>query len=395
MCLNPLLIDNLNYGRFSSDPRFTTIKDTLNHKIYVGCGHCPSCIALKQDYFIQRFQMESLNNDLWTGMLSYCNAALPTVQIGKYTHRFADTRDVQLLVKRLRNDNVFDGPFKYWFISERGGLRHRPHWHFIISTPKIKNETLAQKLTREKKYFDAILANWYTNKGSRRKPIKVPNLIYVCKNGHYNYDFHYCNPALTKDGNTDVAFYVSKYLLKDDNYTQRLRSALRLNLPDESFKYYWSLLKHKSLTSHFLGDVNDPDVWSYLQMCIDFSLNIRSPYPLFINPDTSQTFPLSPYYRKILSVDQAYLFALNSPEHVADRSFEVDLHKLRKSHEKFTKIIERINLRDLAHDLLTDNTYGQFKNDFVGPAELSSDSFTSSQDCNDFVDGWSDFDSDT
>lgn len=394
MCLQPILIDNANYGKFKDDYRLLQVKDTINSKIYVGCGHCASCLALKQEYFIQRFQMESLNNDLWTGMLSYRPECLPTVKIGKYVHKYADTRDVQLLVKRLRNDDVFCGPFKYWFISERGGRRHRPHWHFIISTPKIFGETYAEKLAREKKYFDAILSNWYTNKGSRRKPVKFPNLVYVCRNGHYNYDFHYCNPSLTKDGNTDVAFYVSKYLLKDDNYTQKLRSALALNLPSDSFAYYWNLLKHKSLSSHFLGGVSDPDVWNYIQMCVEFSINVNSPYPLFINPESSQVFPMSPYYRKTLSVDQLYQLSLNAPCHVSERVLDIDLDDLKRKNEKFSKVLERINLRDIPFDLLTSSNYGQFENDFVGSSVISEDSSCHTSCDNDFADSWSSFDTD-
>lgn len=389
MCNKPILIDNLNYGKFQNSSSLMLCKDTVNKKIYVSCGHCASCLALKQAYFIQRFQMESINNDLWTGMLSYRNECLPTVKIGDYVHKYADTRDVQLLVKRLRNDDVFSGPFKYWFISERGGLRHRPHWHFIISTPKIIGETLAQRVSRERFYFDTVLANWYTNKGSRRKPVKFPNLVYVCRNGHYNYDFHYCNPSLTKDGNTDVAFYVSKYLLKDDNYTQRLRSALKLNLPDESFNYYWSLLKHKSLSSHFIGDFHSPDVYDYLQKCIQFSINVGSSFPLFINPDTSQTFPLSPYYRKFLTLDQSVSFALNAPEHVSDRIVEFNPDDIARQESKFRKVLDRVNLRDLAHDMLTFSDYGQFENAFVGSSQLLEDPSCLSQGSDDFADSWS------
>lgn len=395
MCDRPLLIDNVNYGKFKNNPLLEYCKDTINRKIYVGCGHCPSCLALKQSYFVQRFQMESLNNDLWTGMLSYRPESLPTVKIGNYTHRYADSRDIQLLLKRLRNINAFDGPFKYWFISERGGKRHRPHWHFIISTPKIPGESLASRLSREKKYFHLVLDNWYTNKGSRRMPIKFPNLLYVCRNGHYNYDFHYCNPSLTKDGNIDVAFYVSKYYLKDDEYTQKLRSALRLNLPENAYRYYWTLLRHKFLCSHFLGDCNDPDVFDYIQKCIQFSISVGSPYPLFINPDTSQTFPLSPYYRKYLTLDQCVAFANNASCHVADRINQFNPSDIARSDSRFSKILERINLRDLSHDMLTTNDYGQFENDFTDDNIVLEDASPCSSHNNDFVDSWSSFDYDT
>lgn len=396
MCDSPIMIKNLNNGLHNKDPVLSFIKDTKSDYIPVGCGHCPSCLALKQEYFIQRFQMETLDNDLWTGMLSYNNQALPTVVVNGYKHKFADTRDVQLLIKRLRNIDLFTGPFKYWFISERGGLYHRPHWHFLISTPKIPNELFASKLSREKIYFDAILDNWYTNYGSRRKPIKIPNLTYVFKNGRYNYDFHYVNPSLTKDGQTDVAFYTSKYYLKEDDYTKRLRSALRLNIKDDNtFKYYWSLLKHKSLQSHYLGDYRSKSVSDYINFCVDFSLQSHSPYPLFLNPETSQTFPLSPYYRnKFITPGIGYQFALNQSDRIDGVMIrkDVDLSVLQRKYEKFNKILERINLRDLDYQLLQSNEYSKFDNitelDFVDSSEAfmgqSSNDFSDFTDFDDF-----------
>lgn len=378
MCIAPIPIKNLNKGRHIRDPVLSQIIDVHSTFIAVPCGHCPSCLALKQEYFIQRFQLETLNNDLWTGMLSYNNEHLPTVIINGYKHRYADSRDIQLLNKRLRNLKVFPDGYKFWFISERGGTYHRPHWHFLISTPKIPGETLSDKLSREKYYFDAILSNWYTNKGSRRKPIKSPNLTYVCRNGRYNYDFHYVNPSLTKDGQTDVAFYTSKYYLKDDDYTKRLRSALRLNInDDDTFKHYWNLVRHKTLCSHYLGDYRDPEVRKYLDMCIDFSLGVKSPYPLFLNPETSQTFPLSPYYRKhLITVDIAYQFRQFQTNRIDGVWLppDIDLDDINRKYSKYRKVIDRINMRDIEHSLLISNEYERFDNlaeDFAFPESTS------------------------
>lgn len=200
MCYNPTKIPNPNYGK-KYGKKYETIHDTTAQYISVPCGHCYACLAIRQEYFIQRMQMENISNDLWTGMLSYNHTSLPTITIGKYVISYASSRDIQLLIKRLRNRCLFPNGFKYWFISERGSRKHRPHWHFIISTPKIPDESIAEKYHREKIYHDAILEEWYTNHGSKRSPVKVPNLTYCCKHGKRNYDFHYCNPLLTKDGN--------------------------------------------------------------------------------------------------------------------------------------------------------------------------------------------------
>lgn len=397
MCCNPVLIPNKNKGAFIRSPTLSFIKDTTSDFIPVSCGHCPACLALKQSYFIQRFQMETLDNDLWTGMLSYNRKHLPTIEINGYRHKFADTRDVQLLIKRLRNHNVFNGPFKYWFLSERG-KKHRPHWHFIISTPKIKGETYSQKISREQFYWQKILDNWYTNEGSRRVPIKSPNLTYVFKNGRYNYDFHYVNPSLTKAGQSDVGFYVTKYYLKGDDYSKRLRSALRLNIKDDdTFRYYWHLVRNKSLSSHYMGAPDSESVSSYIRMCIDFSLSVHSPFPLFLNPETSQTFPLCPYYRKkLLTIEDEYQFSLNNSQKVNGFVFspEFDKDKLIRSYTKFRKVLERIDMRDVDYSIFTDDSYYEQYDNITENFNLVEDSADFHQNYCDFGNSLDLFDSD-
>lgn len=384
MCSSPILIDNLNYG--NKDPTIRYLKDTVSSKIPIPCGHCPSCLALKQNYFVQRFECESLDNDLWTGMLSYSNAALPRVEINGYKHSYASSRDVQLLIKRLRNYNVFQGPFRYWFISERGSAKHRPHWHFMISTPKIKGESISGILTREKQYHKIILDNWYTNYGSKRSPIKVPNLIYCERNGRRNYDFHWLNPNLTLFGCDDVAFYNSKYLLKDDDYTRRVKSALYYNLPPDTFKYYWSLLRHKSLSSHFLGDIHNPVVIDYINFCIKFSYDNNLPFPCFINPNTGQTFPLAPYFRRrFVTVQTALAFRDKHSQLYYDDSgcrlsVDVDVQKVKNQYTKFQHVLKIINARDIHADFNFDKIetnsfldYGDFEENLQLPYFTSDD----------------------
>lgn len=355
MCDNPYLIKNPNYG-FSS----LGFKDVESAYLKIPCGHCPVCLHLKQEYFIQRFQMECLSNDLWTGMLSYNEEMLPRAMINGYNHAFADSRDVQLLTRRLRNDKVFNGPFKYWFISERGTKGKRPHWHFLISTPKIPNEILPQKLSREHKYWHAVLDNWYYNAGSRRSPIKVPLLTYRRCGKFRNYDFHYVNPNLSRNGSDDVGFYTSKYYLKDDKFSQRLRSALRLNLDEFSYEVWWHFLKNKHLSSHYLGDYRSPEVRSYILDCIDFSKRVRSPYPLFVNPNTGQTFPLSPYYRnKLCSVADMQVFYFNSNNvcngvHLDDL---IDPQDIVNRSDHFRKITHLLNSQDIDYQSLLNNSF--------------------------------------
>lgn len=388
MCDSPYSLPNPNFGHNSLG-----FKDVESRFIKIPCGRCPTCLHLKQEYFIQRFQMECLENDLWTGMLSYNSQMLPRAYINGFRHSFADSRDVQLLTRRLRNINLFNGPFKYWFISERGSKGHRPHWHFLISTPKVHGEWLSEKLSREKKYHDTILDNWYINIGSKRKPLKKPLLTYVYRNGFRNYDFHYVNPSLSRNGSDDVGFYTSKYYLKDDDYTKRLRSALRLNLPEVSFKIWWSFLRNKHLSSHYLGDYNNPIIRDYLYDCIDFSLRFRSPYPLFVNPTTGQTFPMSPYYRnRLCTPDIMRAFHANKQNVIDGVSIDddIDVQCILNRSSHFKKVSKLLNFRDLDFTSLINNSY-DYETDFISGLGLSQDETSLGQDFVDFG-GCHDFD---
>lgn len=363
MCHKPYKIKNPNLGLKSFG-----FKDVESQYIDIPCGHCAACLHLKQEYFIQRFQMECINNDLWTGMLSYNRDMLPIAIVNGFRHSFADSRDVQLLTRRLRNDNVFGMPFKYWFISERGSKKHRPHWHFLISTPKIPGETLSEKLSREKKYHDVILSNWYYNAGSKRVPIKVPLLTYTFRNGRRNYDFHYVNPSLTQSGSLDVGFYTSKYYLKDDKYTNRLRSALKLNLSDDCFSIWWHFLKNKHLCSHFLGDPRDPDIYAHIRKGIDISLSRCSPFPFFINPQTGQTFPLSPFYRsKVCTIDDLRQFYNNSDSIDGVHLTDIDIQAILNADSRLSKIQSILDNKDVDYSQICNDdflVYGDFAEDY-------------------------------
>lgn len=360
MCQTPIMIDNLNKGCYIRDPTLYYLKDTTSNKIPVPCGHCPSCLALKQNYFIQRIQCEAIDNHIFMAMLSYNNKHLPTLFVNGYKHKYADSRDIQLLMKRLRNEGTFKSQWRYWWISERGSKGHRPHWHGLFFVPKKKGDNLASCLTLEKHLFDRVLANWYTNLGSKRSPIKSSNLnyrkIYTSQGVKTNYDLHYVNPSLTDQGETDCAFYTSKYLLKDDDYTKKLKGALWHNLDEGTFSYYWSLLRHKTLTSHYVGDVTSPNVLSYLDFCIRFSLDSRLPYPCFINRFTGQTFPMSPYLRDlVITTEDLLLFRQNAELFYAPNSSvrltpEIDVDKYLSKQKRFKKIQEHINFRDVHFD---------------------------------------------
>lgn len=334
MCLTPHRIKNPLRGRLMvgksalkpvKDIFLGCTKDTTAQFIEVPCGHCPQCVALKQSYTIQRTQLMSMAYDLWMCTLTYKNDVLPRTEINGYNIAHVAVSDWQDMIKRLRRRDSLGTPFKAFAVTEYGGKRHRPHIHAIFATPKIPGESRAALLAREKFYHDTILGEWRRNVATcynrhgelvpnTRNPRYVPLCKYVkiWKNGKWRttYDFHWIDPTVVdKQGKihdaSDVGFYVTKYLMKADKYVQRLQRALRLNLSPEEYKKAWALLRPKALVSKGWGIPRDyngnvlPRVRDHVRKGIEMAQNDKDAlYSYFINPETGQTFPLSPYLRK-------------------------------------------------------------------------------------------------
>lgn len=79
MCLNPIIRPNPNYGRRRIGLMF--MKDCENKHIYVPCGHCPDCIAMRQAQIVQRCDAESRENHVFFCTLTYDNKHIPKIQV--------------------------------------------------------------------------------------------------------------------------------------------------------------------------------------------------------------------------------------------------------------------------------------------------------------------------
>lgn len=311
MCLSPFSIPNPNYH--STNPIIQATKDCESQMIAIPCGRCPQCIALKQLELVQRIQMESLEHHLFFTTLTYNNEYLPIFKTSVGDIPFADFMDIDLLMKRLRNDNAFSRPFRYIAVSERGGKNHRPHFHILWILPKHPDDKFNDCLNLESILRPAILSRWARNFGSKRKPLYKPltnfqSRFYAGKI-HTNYDTHYVNPSLSTNGVSDAAFYVLKYMLKASPYERYLYAHLRSKLdPSEFYEAYPVIRSHRT-SSKGIGCPSSPVVRSYIESCIkrsDKSLG----YPQYFSPDTGKSFPMCKYYRtKFLDLYQAYDFA--------------------------------------------------------------------------------------
>lgn len=304
MCNSPVSIPNPNYGHSHDSGSPFSIKDCSSRYIRVPCGHCSECVKSKQMYLVQRVQMESLSNYLFFATFTYSDRYLPiyTTSSGK-SIRYADWRDLQLCLKRIRRHNAFSRPFKYLAVSERGSKRGRPHFHCLFLLPKYDGDDRYTPLNLEKLMFDNFLKYWSRNFGTRRFPdyrcLLDYRRIVVHGSVKSNYDLHYVVPSNYDDSLTSVAFYVTKYLLKDSDIDTKLRLALKFNYDPDEFDTIWKTVKSRVICSKNFGlnldsDGNiDSKIFDYLRTCIDSS----SDFPMFFNLINGKSFPLSRYYK--------------------------------------------------------------------------------------------------
>lgn len=321
MCISPVEIDNPNYHLYHLLEKRPYL-NVYTQKIPVPCGRCNVCLSLKQQYLVQRVQMESLSHDLYFGTLTYRNEFLPCLDVSGMTVNYFSIADWQSMIKYIRKyENLPD--FKYMLVTEYGGRRHRPHAHFMLSFESDQSHTLADRQSFAMKLHDIFLKHWrrniaYTGKKTKtgkkrvntRNPVWMPLCDYVRTRRGYNFDLHYLNPNSTFEGVSSVAFYVSKYCLKYDKWIDRFKSKLFFSLDHDTFTFVWDLVKPRILLSKGFGSVHDPKVFNHLWKGIELAENTPDAiYPYFISPVDGSTYPLSPYYQsKLLRISDLNIF---------------------------------------------------------------------------------------
>lgn len=339
MCISPVRIRNPNYH--SKNPFALKYHDTSSLMINVPCGHCPDCVSLKQMSFTQRVQMESLDNHIFFCTLTYNNDAMPYVETSQGVRlRYAAVDDVQRMIKRLRKQDYFGRPFRYAAVSERGSRSSRPHFHILFFVKRLPDDSFGDILNLEHCMFDAVKLEWRRNLGSTRNPIWQPLFTYVRKmvrgRLNMNFDLHYVNPRTSPNGELDVAFYVSKYMVKESQHDKKLQSALKLNLPLDEYHKIWNLVRSRTFTSVGFGFNDSDTIRSYLRNCIEDSKKV-SDFPSFFNKDSGQSFPLSRYYKT-----KGDIFSVDDFDFFWKKRHEVDNVVIDDSHisEKLRKIVK-------------------------------------------------------
>lgn len=325
----------------------------------VPCGHCPSCIATKQMYLLQRFYMESLDSYVYFSTFTYDDLHLPSLNVNGYNIRFADFSHFTDMVKRIRNDNLFTRPFSYFAVSELGKTRARPHFHCLWFLPKYSKDIDFTPYKLETILYDTLKNQWKVNKGSRRSPVYEPLFQFHSKYYHgkvySNFDTHFVRPVLGPSSTDSVAFYVMKYLLKGSSHDRKLQQALRLNLEPSEYTDIWNRVKSQSrMSKHFGYGYNpycsgcnkrcyypSPRVLDYIKMCIK-KTPFGSPYPCFFSPLDGSSYPLAPYYQSrscFYSFEDALPILLNSSAPVYNDLSDDFIQKSKIHFQNFQKIL--------------------------------------------------------
>lgn len=197
-----------------------------------------------------------------------------------------------------------------------------------------------------------IFKEWRRNYGSTRVPIWKPLFTFhskiVAGKIYKNFDCHYVVPHTTEHGTDDVAFYVSKYILKPSIKEERLQQALKLNFSEEEYEDIWSKVRSKCFFSKHFGALSDLQI-KYVKSCISRSVDNPSGLQYFTQDGTPQ--PLARYYMKYVGLEEGLKSAQSkgSPLSVDDRSqYDKD-----RSLSKGRFIKEKVSQRDIS-ELFTD-----------------------------------------
>lgn len=409
MCLTPILIPNSNYVNdglsFYRDrklyrPKFNrqlymNVKGSSTSFIRVPCGHCAECLRSKQNAFQQRCQYMTREYIVYFGTLTYDNDHLP-----KYTasdgevYRYADPRHFALMVKRLRKRGELPEGCKYVLVSEYGGRKHRPHFHFLFYVPKsyfrevlkIDDAVMSSpnlfplyQSTFENKLYWLFRLGWKVNVGKARNGAKYEPLFQYRENvrGERNFDFHLVRYR-EKTDITAVSAYVSKYILKFDKWAEdmlkRAYAKYHNGKAENEYKTIYRLCRPRLLTSKNFGFVwldnkGKPDYSLFRQEFDErIRLYVNSPskfdYIPFKSPVDGYISPLARYYRRKLlkarDLIRKHISVYGTLDKSRDMLFDLhsELRTLRQDNSEYiSKHFEEIRLH-----LYNNYCYGQ---DFI------------------------------
>lgn len=256
MCYSPILIKNPNRGRRD---KMAYVVDTKSEFIPVPCGHCGECIRLRSSGVLQRAQLEELAGYPFMISLSYNPQSLAYYECSNgFKIAYAPVSDLQNMFKRLRKTKALTRRFRYFAVTELGSSKGRPHAHVLLFLERLPNDTVYTPFNLEKIVWKEVLNEWRRNYGSTRNPVYRPLLTFVqrFRNGklYCTYDCHFVTPSVVDGTTQDVSFYVTKYLVKDSEFKDKLKRNIYCHCETlEEANEVWSLVRPRAISSLNFG----------------------------------------------------------------------------------------------------------------------------------------------
>lgn len=255
MCYSPTLIKNPNYGR---KDRLAYVVDNKSQYIPIPCGHCGECVRLRSTGILQRAQLEELFGYPFMISLSYNPESLLYHECSNgFKIPYAPISDLQNMFKRLRKSNALTRRFRYYAITELGGKKGRPHAHILLFLERFKEDSVYTSFNLEKIVFNEVLKEWRRNYGSHREPDYRPLLTFIQKYRggklQSTYDCHFVIPSTSSGTTDDVSFYVTKYLVKDSEWKDKIKRGLFSHCPFDEAQEVWNKVRPRSISSLNFG----------------------------------------------------------------------------------------------------------------------------------------------
>lgn len=325
MCVSPIYIRNVNstnnLAKFRIRLRSSEFVDTCSYTC-VPCGHCDDCLVVKQSSWIQRIEEMYKTHYIIFGTATYSAAMIPQVitSLGEII-RFPDYSDFRNMMKRIRKDEDFP-PFKYLCVTEYGHRTHRPHFHYLLFIERNSEDSPY--------YLNNLVQSWiaiFKRQWKRRISKSVKNPIYKplsrflrFRNGTGTYDIHAILPRKGKDGKVDtignVSHYVTKYILKADDYVDNLLRSLYVNYCQgetaDEYHQLRKLVRPRIYASLGIG-LTEESAENIRNYIIKSKTNSPEKGPRYFSQDTGKGTYLSRYYRhKYLELCDMEFFARHS-----------------------------------------------------------------------------------
>lgn len=360
MCTSPVYIRNTSalngLSKYKIDLKYAHFRDTCFYTA-VPCGRCNDCLIVKQSGWLQRIEEMYKEYYMIFGTATYQSSMVPTytTSLGEIIY-YPDYSDFRNMIKRIRKDEDFPS-FKYMCVSEFGSNTHRPHFHYFIfvkrkpdDSPYIINNLVA-------KWTDIFIRQWKRRVSSSQKysVYKPLSKFLRFRNGTGTYDIHAVLPRTKKDGTIDtvgnVSHYVTKYILKPDDYVDKLLRSCYVHYAtgekNDEYSVIRNLFRQRIYCSLGIGltESSEANIKSFI-----FKSKVNSPRlgPRYFSSETGKGTYLSRYYQhKYLELCDIEFFANHSDNKIEyngrilwlpDTSYTLDdIEKMRNRNARFDK----------------------------------------------------------